>query len=245
MLDINIQHYNEMLRYERDMDYLRALSQWTVKSGKGVEIPGYKDPVEYVFNIVGFYSREFAADILEQGQVSPQTTGRMKSGLDTLLSLLGITEKDLDIARDNQLYKNSGFWEMRRFLGPMRGLVEDLKKDRITNIVSVAVSGCVIASYIGLLLERMDYPVAVDHMLLARQGPVPVLGLLSKNVVFGSRILIVDDAIWEARTLPVVVARLRAASQDADLRLFVLDTDPRVDIMKLLPDISTEYKLEE
>ncbi len=245
MFDIDISNYNEMLRYERDMDYLRVLSQWVVNTDRQVEIYGFEDPIEYVFNLVGFYSREFAEDIHKQGQVLPQTTNRMKSGLDTLLPLLGITDDDLTTARENQLYKNSGFWEMRRFLGPLVSLAEDVKKDGITNIVSVAVSGCVIADYIGLLLENMNYPIPVDHMLLARQGTLPVAGVLSSGVRLGERVLIVDDAVWEARTLPVVVKKLRAVNPASELRFCALDTDPRVDILQLFPEIAYEYTLEE
>lgn len=245
MLEIGLDHYNEMLRYERDMDYLRVLSQWVVNTDQHVQIYGFDDPIEYVFNLVGFYSREFAEDIYKQGQVLPQTTNRMKSGLDTLLPLLGITSEDLVTARVNQLYQNSGFWEMRRFLGPMVSLAEDLKKDGITSIVSVAVSGCVIADYLGLLLENLQVEVPVYHMLLARAGTMPVAGMLSGAARLGERVLIVDDAVWEARTLPVVVKKLKEVSPDSELRFYALDTDPRVDILKILPEISYEYTLEE
>ena len=102
MLDINLSHYNEMLRYEPLMDELRALA---------VIIIGREQ--EDLFNIIKYYSRNFAEDIKANGRISEACLNRFKSAMFTITSRLSITPEMISLAHEDQLYKGSGFREMR------------------------------------------------------------------------------------------------------------------------------------
>ncbi len=109
MLDINLSHYNEMLRYEPLMDELRALA---------VIIVGREQAD--LFNIIKYYSRNFAEDIKANGRISDECLNRFKSAMFTITSRLNITAETINAAHEDQLYKGSGFWEMRWNWGSSR-----------------------------------------------------------------------------------------------------------------------------
>jgi hypothetical protein len=68
----------------------------------------------------------------------------LDSRLFTIKKALGITEEDINHAYENQLYKNSGFWELRRYLGQFVDIAEDISTNPPDLIVCAGISGCVI-----------------------------------------------------------------------------------------------------
>ena len=54
------------------------------------------------------------------------------------------SEEDINHAYENQLYKNSGFWELRRYLGQFVDITEDISTNPPDLIVCAGISGCVI-----------------------------------------------------------------------------------------------------
>ena len=130
MLDINLSHYNEMLRYEPLMDELRALA---------VIIVGREQAD--LFNIIKYYSRNFAEDIKANGRISDECLNRFKSAMFTITSRLNITPEMIGIAHEDQLYKGSGFWEMRWNLGQFPDIAEQVKDAGISHIICAGISG--------------------------------------------------------------------------------------------------------
>lgn len=60
MLGIDLQYFNEMLRYEADMNNLRALTLWITQPENTIPRPGLPKPIEQVFLTIKHYSRYFA-----------------------------------------------------------------------------------------------------------------------------------------------------------------------------------------
>jgi adenine/guanine phosphoribosyltransferase-like PRPP-binding protein len=235
MLEIDIRNYNEMLRYEKDMDALRTLVFKVLQPGNNLEVRGYKSAKEYILTLIKFYTRQFAEDIYDRGSIQKETISRFHSGLYTTNQLLGITETDVKKASAMQLYHNSGFWEMRRYLGQFKDLAEDLKKDKINQIVCIGISGCVVGEYVGLVLEKIGEEIPVDHMIMERDSDaMPTVGHLSDAFTLsGNKVLIVDDALLEARTLPVAIRSLEKFDHNIRPDLFVVDIEPLVDLSHL------------
>lgn len=228
MHEINLGIYNEMLRYERDMDKLRALALWITTYDHQRVIPGLLNPREYVFTLIKHYSEKFAEDILEVGHISASTIDLFHSSLFSINKLLGITEEDIQRASELQRYRNSGFWEMRRVIGQFSDVAEAVVEDGITHIVTAAVSGCIIGEYLGKILERkFNKTYHVDHMVFARQGINPVKGILPENLILhGDHILIVDDAVMETRTALVMLEAIQEMAPHGKVSLLTVDIDP-------------------
>lgn len=194
-----------MLRYEKDMNQLRALALWAAQDALQ-PTPGLQNPRDYVIGLIGHYSRQFAQDIKANSSINPSTLDLFHSSLFTINKMLGISDNDIDQARIQQLYANSGFWEMRRYLGQFFDMAEYSANDSVTHIVSAAVSGCIVAEYLKIHIEDVlgeDMP--TDHMIFARIGVLPVKGLLRSDFKpEGDHILLIDDAVMETRTLRVM-----------------------------------------
>ncbi len=217
-----------MLRYERDMDELRALALWITRYDYKRSIPGLPKPREYVFDLIQHYTLKFAQDIRQHASISPESIDLFHSSLYSIKLLLGIKPEDIETASQQQLYRNSGFWEMRRFIGQFRDMAEAAVQNGITDIISAAVSGCIIAEYLGLLMSDLtQQPVPVNHMVFSRSGAVPVEGLLPEQFsLCGKRVLLVDDALMESRTAVVMLKKLREIDAEAEISILTVDIDP-------------------
>ncbi len=228
MNEINLGIYNEMLRYERDMDKLRALALWITTYDYQRVIPGLINPREYVFTLIKHYSEKFAEDILEFGRISANTIDLFHSSLFSINKLLGITEEDIQRASELQRYRNSGFWEMRRVIGQFSDVAEEVVNDGVTHIITAAVSGCIIGEYLGKILAiKFNKPYPIDHMVFTRQGINPVKGLLPEKLQLqGDHILIVDDAVMETRTAVVMLETIWEMAPDDKVSLLTVDIDP-------------------
>jgi len=247
MLEINLNHYNEMLRYERDMDELRALAMWIARYDGSLSIPGLPKPREYVFDLIQHYSEKFARDIHRQTSISPESLDLFHSSLYSIKLLLGISPQDIAYAGQQQLYRNSGFWEMRRFIGQFGDVAEAALNDGVTHIVSAAISGCIIAEYLGLLLaEKFQHPIPVSHMVFARSGPLPVEGCLPETFeLCGRHVLIADDAVIETRTAVVMVNKLREIDPGVEISILTVDIEPETKYSSYMDQFSHVYTFDE
>ncbi|MGB9586258.1 MAG: hypothetical protein ACPL3P_08045 [Anaerolineales bacterium] len=247
MNEINLGIYNEMLRYERDMDKLRALALWITNYAEDRVIAGLPNPREYVFTLIKHYSEKFAQDILENGQISSETIDLFHSSLFSINRLLGITEEDIQVAGQLQRYRNSGFWEMRRVIGQFADQAEEIVQDGVTHIISAAVSGCIIGEYVGKIIEkRFNKIIDVDHMVFARQGINPIKGILPENCQLkGEHILIVDDAVMETHTATVMLEKLAEVVPRANISLLAVDIDPDTKQSGFLDRFYKVYMFEE
>lgn len=233
-MEIHLSNYNEMLRYEKDMDVLRTLVLW-----EGA-------PRDYVLEIIKMYSGKFALDIKEQGKILPGTLNLFHNALNTLNLILGITGEDIAAASEKQRYTNSGFWEMRRVIGQFRDVAEEVSKDGITHIITAGISGCIIGEYLGLFVNGFGREVPVDHMIFSRDGINPIAGhLKSKFEMVGSKVLIVDDAVMEAVTLEIMIREIRKIRPGVELSLLAVDVDPDVKSSRVLSSLLKLYLFEE
>jgi hypothetical protein len=247
MLEINLNHYNEMLRYERDMDELRALALWISRHDRELSIPGLPKPREYVFDLIQHYSLQFARDIRQHTKIAPESIDLFHSSLYSIKLLLGITPQDIEFASQQQLYRNSGFWEMRRFIGQFGDVAEAAVADGVTDIICAAISGCIIGEYLGLLMSELTHqPLPVYHMVFARTGPNPVEGFLPERFrLSGGHVLIVDDAVMETRTAAVMVNRLRELCPGARLSIMTVDIDPDAKYSEFMRQFEKVYLFDE
>jgi len=247
MYEIDIRNYNEMLRYEKQMDDLRALATWIVETDEKFNIPGLPGhPKEYVFSLIKFYSRKFAEDILENSHVSDKTTNLLESGLFSIKKLLNITPEYVKRASEAQLYKNSGFWEMRRYLGQFPDATESVIDDNITHIVCAGISGCIVGEYLGLHLEKMGEEIHVDHMVFARNGSIPKKGILPENTkISGTNVLLVDDAVLETRTLRIMTNSISMMKPDVNFSVMFLDFEDDSRVRNYLKNFNHVYRFEE
>ncbi|HMD89209.1 MAG TPA: hypothetical protein VKF38_08600 [Anaerolineaceae bacterium] len=247
MLEINLNHYNEMLRYERDMDELRALAQWITRCDPQLSIPGLAKPREYVFDLIQHYSKKFAADILQFGHIAPDSIDLFHSSLFSIKLILGITPQDIEQASQQQLYRNSGFWEMRRFIGQFGDFAEAAVKDGITHIIGAATSGCIIAEYLGILMDKTYHqPTPVDHMVFVRTGALPIAGLLREQFqLCGHHVLIADDAVMETRTAAVILKKLRDIDPNLDVSILTVDIDPETKYSDFMHQFVHVYSFDE
>lgn len=229
MLDagIDLRHYNEMLRYESSMDELRAIALHIADSDPKQEIFEGIKSTEYLFVLIKYYCRLFAEDIYDRGRVTDEKRDMLDSGLFTIRKALGITEEDINHAHENQLYKNSGFWEMRRYLGQFVDIAEDISIDPPDIIVCAGISGCVIGEYLGLVLEkRLNLNIPVTHMVFSRVEKEPVEGILPNAAGIGiAKALLVEDAVIESRTAKVMMETLSKFSQGIQCSLFALEIE--------------------
>jgi adenine/guanine phosphoribosyltransferase-like PRPP-binding protein len=224
-MEINISHYNEKLKYEKEMDSLRALIIWATGNQADIPHPGMPQPREYVFDIVKQYSFLFAQDIHQRGSIDPDSINHFHSSLYSVFNMLEITPEYVEKARLQQRFINSGFWgEMRRCIGQFSDIAEAAVADGVSHIVTCAVSGCVIGEYVGLL---MGGNIPVDHMIFSRNGTEPVQGYLSKRCnLKGSHILVIDDVIMDCVTLPLARDTLDSLiTPDVLVSVSVIDVD--------------------
>lgn len=245
-MEIYLGHYNEMVRYEKDMDQLRALALWITRYN-GNPIPSLPKPKKYVFDLIKFYSLDFADEIFETCTISPDTIGRFHSSLVSINRTLGITQEDVVKAGELQRYRNSGFWEMRRVIGQFGDIAERAIEDKVTHIVTAAVSGCIIGEYLGIVMDRkFQHPLPVSHMIFAREGPEPVSGYLPEDVsLSGSHFLIVDDAVMETYTSRVMVERIRKINPQSKISLMTVDIDLDTKQSEYLNQFANVYTFDE
>ena len=234
MQEIFLGNFNEMLRYEKDMDVLRALVLCETA------------PRDYVLEIIKMYSGKFAVDIKEQGRILPETLNLFHNALNTLNLILGISDKDVVAASEKQRYVNSGFWEMRRVIGQFRDVAEEVSGDGITHIITAGISGCVIGEYLGLFVNDFGREIPIDHMIFSRDGVNPTDGYLKSNFELrGNKVLIVDDAVMEAVTLEVMVRKIRMICPEVELSLLAIDIDPDIKNSKSVGQLKKLYLFEE
>lgn len=247
MLEISSNNYNEMVRYERDMDQLRALALWITLYEGDPLIPSLPRPREYVFELIKFYALDFASEIRENSSISLDTISRFHSSLFSINNLLGITREDIAKASEQQRYRNSGFWEMRRVIGQFGDVAEAASRDRVTHIITAAVSGCVIGEYLGeIMSEKYQYRIPVDHMVFARSGIQPVKGYLHEDLsLSGGHILITDDAVMETYTSRVMIEKIKEMNPSATISLMTIDIDPDTKNSGYLDQFAHVYTFDE
>lgn len=247
MLEINLNHYNEMLRYERDMDELRALALWITRFDQKLSIPSLPKPREYVFDLIQHYSEKFARDIRQHTRISPKSLDLFHSSLYSIKLLLGITPEDIETASQQQLYRNSGFWEMRRFIGQFGDVAEEAVQDGVTDIVSAATSGCIIGEYLALLMSDLtQQPVPVSHMVFLRSGALPIGGILPERFrLTGNHVLIADDALMETRTAAVMLRELRKIRPEVEISILAVDIDPDTKYSEFMRQFAHVYLFDE
>jgi hypothetical protein len=213
MLDINLSHYNEMLRYEPLMDELRALACIIIGRDQ-----------QDLFNIIKYFSRNIAEDIRKNGRISEECLNLFKSAMFTIVSRLNITQEMIMEAHEDQLYKGSGFWEMRWNLGQFPDIADQVREAGISHMICAGISGCVVGEY--LALEMKDGEIPVDHMIFERNNRTPVRGMLPADFQLeGKKILLVEDAVQEARTLGVMMNTLNGMADGLAFSLFTLDIE--------------------
>ncbi|HCX25915.1 MAG: hypothetical protein UX08_C0012G0031 [Candidatus Collierbacteria bacterium GW2011_GWB1_45_35] len=246
-MEIFLSNYNEMLRYERDMDQLRALALWITLYKRDPPISSLPQPTEYVFELIKFYSQDFASEIVDNGHISSDALGRFHSSLFSVNNILGITQEDITRASEQQRYRNSGFWEMRRVIGQFGDVAEAAIKDRVTHIITAAVSGCIIGEYLGLIMsKKFQHPLPVDHMVFSRSGIQPVNGYLPENLsLSGEHILIADDAVMETYTSRVMIAKIKEMNPQAIISLMTIDIDPDTKKSGYLDQFAHVYTFDE
>lgn len=249
MLDagIDLSHYNEMLRYESSMDELRAIALHIAESDPMQEIFEGIKSTEYLFLLIKYYCRLFAEDIFETGRVTNSKQDLLDSGLFTIKKALGITENDIKRAHEKQLYKNSGFWEMRRYLGQFVDIAEEVVADPPDAIVCAGISGCVVGEYLGLVLEKkFDLNVPVAHMVFLRADKLPVSGILPISYDRGNtKILLVEDAVIESRTSRVMMETLAKINTDIQYSLFALEIEQNQTDRDVLSQMQQVFTFEE
>jgi hypothetical protein len=236
-----------MLRYERDMDELRALALWIARCNPAYPIPGLPNPREYVFDLIQHYSEKFAQDIYAHTRIAPESIDLFHSSLYSVKLLLGITPEDIETASQSQLYRNSGFWEMRRFIGQFGDVAQAAVQDGVNHIIAAATSGCIIGEYLGLMArEQEHHPLPVDHMVFARSGAVPVAGMLPERFrLAGNHVLIADDAVMETRTAAVMVREIRALCPTAAISILTVDIDPDTKYSPFMDQFEHVYLFDE
>lgn len=249
MFEIDLRNYNEMLRYEPAMDRLRALALWIVQNGQETPrtISAKGSWQEDLFLLIKHFSRVFAEDIEENGRVTEEIVSRFTSAIATVEGNLGITGKDIQEARQRQLYLGSGFWEMRRFLGQFGDVAEELTLCPPDNIISAGISGCVVAEYLGLKMEK-KFGAAPDiaHMIFSRDGATPTVGVLPRDFSLkGKHLLLVEDAVEESRTLGVMVESLLKLDDSLRFDLFSLAIDNNEKTQEALGKMVKIYTFEE
>jgi hypothetical protein len=246
MLDagIDLRNYNEMLRYESSVDELRAIALCIAESDPLQEIFKGIKSTEYLFVLIKYYCRLFAEDIYEKGHVTDEKRDLLDSGLFTIKKALGITQEDINHAHENQLYKNSGFWEMRRYLGQFIDIAEEVSINLPDMIVCAGISGCVIGEYLGLVLEeRFNLKIPVIHMVFSREEKEPNAGILpiSTGREF-FKVLLVEDAVIESRTTRVMMETLSKISPTLIYSLFALEiaqNQVKSDVLSKMENIYT------
>lgn len=117
------------------------------------------------------------------------------------------------------------------------------KNDKVTHIITAAVSGCIIGEYLGLLIaDRYHHQVPVDHMVFTRSGKEPKNGILRPDFrLSGSHVLLVDDAIMETVTAGVIVKKLKSLEPNITLSFMTIAIDPGVEKHQLLKQFKHIY----
>ena len=229
MIEIDLRNYNEMLRYEPAMDRLRALALWITQNGQEIPrtISSRGSWQEDLFMLIKHFARVFAEDIEENSRVTDEIVSRFTGAIATVEKNLGITDEDIQEARQSQLYIGSGFWEMRKFLGQFGDVAEDFSTDPADHIISAGISGCVVAEYLGLKLEKgFGITPEIAHMIFSRDGAMPTTGFLPKDFCLkGKHILLVEDAVEESRTIGVMVETLLELDDSLRFDLYSLAID--------------------
>jgi adenine/guanine phosphoribosyltransferase-like PRPP-binding protein len=247
VFEINLGIYNEMLRYEKDMDKLRALALWITDYDAQRIIPGLLNPREYVFTLIKHYSEKFAEDILAYGRINAGTIDLFHSSLFSINRLLGITDEDIERASVLQRYRNSGFWEMRRVIGQFGDVAEEVVRDGIDQIITAAVSGCVIGEYLSkVIAKKHENQIEVDHMVFSRRGIDPLKGYLSESFkLLGDHLLLVDDAVMETKTAQVMLNTIEEIAPNCAISILAVDIDPDTRRSGFLDRFVKVYSFEE
>lgn len=206
-----------MLRYEQDMDKMRALVPPILE---GMCLSNYTScqTQEHIFLFIQHFMHVFAQDIRRYNSISSETLDRFRSAVYSLQQLFGIGEKELQDAHDMQLYTTSGFWEMRRFLGQFPEFAEQACEDGVDTLLGIGMSGCIIAEMLGIEMAVLKPDVQVGHIVFARDAKgIPNRGIISPNISWSdaSHILFVDDAVLTATTIQVSLSSLPSEKQSS------------------------------
>ncbi|OGM75449.1 hypothetical protein A2382_04100 [Candidatus Woesebacteria bacterium RIFOXYB1_FULL_38_16] len=217
---------NENIRLESAMDEFRALALWMVNNEKN----------GYLFELIKKHSLQFAVDIYEQGRVNDKSVDLLFAQMSSVKRAFGIGYQDVQTAKQKQLFIGAGFWEMRRFIGQMSDAVQLIYEKKPTHIVCAGLSGCVLGEYLGVGLQReYGYELLVDHMIFERDGKLPIGGQLKEGFeLVGKNILIVEDAVDEARTLGIMTRVLSGLRGDLTYHLFSLQIENNNQVQQVL-----------
>lgn len=242
--------YNEMCRYEPAMNELRALAQWIVDKGEAVpaELAARGSWEGDLFQLIKFYTSRLAEDIDSYNRILPETLNLLENAVRTTRRVLGISDDDVEAASQAQLFAGSGFWEMRRFLGQFPDMAAEIAGWRPRQLVCSGISGCVIGEYVGLLLAKRGMVVPVDHLVYRRRGVWPVEGRLARDFRWaGGKVLLIEDAVNEPRTLQVMMRALRSkAWLQMNFGLLVLEVDrDKAGVAQLLNGFDRVFEFEE
>lgn len=232
MLEIGLSRVNELYKYEEHMNRLRAVALWVTEHGEE-PIQGLGDPRSYIFSLLKIYSRLFAEDIVRKGSIAESSIGLFQASLDLADQFLAIDEEYVMRASNLQRYANCGFWgPMSRVIGQLPDVAEEAIKKGVTQVVTAAVSGCVIGEGIGLhMAEKYNYDIPIDHMILVREGPNPIAGMMRPGfVVKGDHVLFADDAVMDMMTLGVVETTLKSLNPGIKISLMAIDVHPMAEI---------------
>ena len=100
-----------------------------------------------------------------------------------------------------------------------------------------------VGEYLGLEMKGSDVP--VDHMIFERVDRSPVIGVLPVNFELeGNRILLIEDAVQEARTLGVMMSTLNSMQPGLEFSLFALDIEDNEETRLGLQPIKKIFKFE-
>lgn len=240
MLEIGIEHFNEMVRYEKYMDYLRTLALWITQHEND-------SSREFVFGVIKDHAQRFAVEILAHGQISQESLQAFQDSMNLVNHQLGITPADVAKASQQQRNETSGFWEMRRVIGQFGDAAKEVASHRVSHIIAAGVSGCIIGEYLGLLIcQKSGYQISVDHIIFTRFGREPIEGILKPGFALaGKHVLLVDDAVMETITCQVMTKKLRSLTPGVQISLLAIDIAPKVLASSYLDQFAHVYQFEE
>lgn len=191
---------SETLRLERVMDELRALVLWAVDNN---------ELAEEVFQIIRRSSRELATDILNNNRILTLTLEVIQAEAKGLRERFGISNDEVRLAHEQQICVTEGFWWMRRYLGQFKEAVEEIENFRPDQLIGLGMSGCPIAAYIQLLMEREKIRIPLENLIFKRDNKIPIKGVLPENFVLtGRRVCIIEDIVNEPVTTGVALETL-------------------------------------
>ena len=136
---------------------------------------------------------------------------------------------------------------MRRFIGQFGDVAEEAVKDGVTDIITAAISGCIIGEYVALLMdEQYHHPAPVSHMVFLRSGSLPIQGILPETFsLAGNHVMIADDAVMETRTAAVMLAAIRELKAGIQISILSVDIDPETKYSAFMKQFAHVYTFDE